>query len=168
MLGRKIRGLIPLRNINNVPENYENIRNKLAHRQNQQKRYYDSDAHDLDVIPIGTHVYVKKEMDKPLEPGMIIDKCDRPRSYKVALEDHSIIERNRNHLRPYTKNHSQNVNENIVNNNQPENQDQLQEKIQENGVENPESTINNETSSTYTRSGRLVKTPRYLKDYVQN
>lgn len=89
MFNRKVRGIIPLRNINDKKTDFNDMRNKLLIKQNNQKMYFDNKAHVSKDIKVDDTVFVKGEMNKPLVPGVVISKCNRPRSYKMRLNNNS-------------------------------------------------------------------------------
>ena len=46
MFNRKIRGLIPIRNVNDNKIEYKDIKNKLVKRQNEQTKFFDKEAQE--------------------------------------------------------------------------------------------------------------------------
>lgn len=72
MFNRKIRGIVPIININKQKIDHNDIKNKLIDRQNEQKRYYDKKTHERkEEIGLNNNVYVRKDMNKPLQPGRV-------------------------------------------------------------------------------------------------
>ena len=121
------------------------------------------------------NLFVKKNLNKPNVPATITKICDRPRSYELELENNRKIERNRKHIFGPI---NDNLSSSYINNNVPEsilvNRDNL--PIVQNDVSLPKNDVtqNNdiicnqqsvEKPVTQTRSGRAVKTPKYLSDY---
>ena len=43
-------------------------------------------------------------MNKTLQPGRVVAQNDRPRSFKIKLENDKVIERNTRHIYPYRGN----------------------------------------------------------------
>lgn len=150
MFGRKTRGLLPhSMKLNRIDHN--EIKQRLEDRQCIQKQYYDKNAHALIPLQVNDKVYVRKEPGKPLIPGTIKELGRRPRSYEVELEDGKKVDRNR---RDIYRGPKEEVNVEMI----PQTQ---------NG--NPElpSSASVEKNNRYitTRSGRVVKTPNWHKDY---
>ena len=52
-------------------------------------------------VRVDDKVFVRKEMSKQLVPGTIIGKCERPRSFRIKLENDNVIERNKQHIYPF-------------------------------------------------------------------
>lgn len=96
MFGRKIRGLLPHKQIFSNKKN-EEIRNKLIERQNIQKAYYDRGVVNPKPLKSNDDVYVQKS-NNIKERGIVVEECERPRSYAVQLESGNVVERNRKHL----------------------------------------------------------------------
>ena len=168
MFGRKIRGILPnSKNFEREKENRE-IKEKLIDRQLRQKEYYDRNAHNLKPVNVNDKVYVKKEFNKPMVPARVTKICDRPRSYEVELSNGNRIERNRRHLHGpvYENNCKDDCSNNNVQNN-------VNERTSENvSVSSPVKNVSVPVEASpkvnmRTRSGREVKKPEYLKDYVQ-
>ena len=105
MFLRKIRGIIPNVISKQLIKQNAEIKKRLEDRQKLQKMYYDRNAQsDMSPVKSNDPAFVKKELNKPPVPAKIIKCCDRPRSYKLELENKSLIERNRKHIYgPITK-----------------------------------------------------------------
>jgi hypothetical protein len=181
MFNRKIRGLIPIRNVNDNSNkvDYKDIRHKLVNRQNEQKKYFDKKAHDSkEEIRVNDKVYVKKDMNKPLQPGRVVAQNDRPRSFKIKLENDNVIDRNTRHIYPYRGN-DDSFNSNPVNKSvyldddldvKVDTPEQDLRPIENNvSVRNEQNNVNAnhnvQTPNVCTRSGRATRAPAYLKDY---
>ena len=123
-------------------------------------------------------VFVRKEMSKPLVPGTIIGKCERPRSFRIKLENDNVIERNKQHIYPFRGSDASfnnnpaeqnlyyddlgsydvNDKESVQNNQNVEHSNNVGSK-----AENAENIVSNQRVNT--RSGRVINTPKYLSDY---
>ena len=101
MLGRKIRGLLPQKELIFPNKNFETSRNQLIDKQQVQKLYYDRGTVNLKPLKVNDDVYVQKNKDQT-ERGKVVTICDRPRSYGVQLKSGPVIERNRKHLYTFT------------------------------------------------------------------
>lgn len=162
MFGHKMRGILPILNIQNKrPINFEQIRAHLINKQDQQKRQYDKHAHVLNpLIDKGT-VFVNKGKEKPREPGVIVKRCERPRSYEIQMEDGGVIERNRNHIHPInSKDKKVAFSPQSLKESGDHNDHKLEVTPQNNQNDN-----SNQFKHTVTRSGRVIKPPAYLKQY---
>lgn len=169
MFGRVVRGIVPFRQINKDHVRQNNvIKNCLEEKQRLYKQQYDKNTHVIDPIRIGQTVHVRKEVNEPLVPGTITNKCDRPRSYEVELPSGNRIERNRRyiHVNPLPE---PAVNDTFSYENQSNNLDYSST------LPSPSKDIVNKTgneananSSITTRSGRTVKPTEktIYKDYV--
>ena len=218
MFWRKIRGLLPFKINESLKKDHESIKKKFLQKQISQKSYFDKNTHNLKPLNVRDQVYVRKDLNKPLIPAKIIDKCDRPRSYKVKLENNREIERNRKHIfgpinnnkiKSTLLNNEQTVHSNnqidvnrkisvteshvydrirLQNDNNNQNTELNIEKTVENDNSNEGTKTHNETNDLefisnntslqnsnardndvekISRSGRLIKTPKYLQDYIR-
>lgn len=84
MFNRNVRGLLPDFVENSRPEN-EPIREKLVEQQKRQKYFHDKRARSLPELTPGETVRIQNT-DKTLQPGIIINKSDKPRAYNVMKE----------------------------------------------------------------------------------
>ncbi|OXU17424.1 hypothetical protein TSAR_004864 [Trichomalopsis sarcophagae] len=48
-------------------------------------------------------------MNKPLQPGRVVGINDRPKSFKIKLENENVIERNKQHIYPYKDQYLENA-----------------------------------------------------------
>ena len=74
------------------------VNKNLQERQDKQKVAYDSTSRPLP--PLSTHepVRVLNPRNHTWEPGIVKDTTPHPRSYMVAMENGSVLRRNRRHL----------------------------------------------------------------------
>ncbi|XP_018402108.1 PREDICTED: uncharacterized protein K02A2.6-like [Cyphomyrmex costatus] len=177
MFGRKTRSILPTM----LKDSCEQTRQLLEERRSVQRKYYNRSAKDLSSPKLGDQVLVRKDMCSPLQPAQVIDTCDRPRSFKIAMQDGSTVERNRRHiykaprtLKPllctseledympptFDCNTSNKVDDSNAGSH-----------IEQNSNNSPETKrtvekADNSPTPLRTRSSRLVKPPSYLKDYV--
>lgn len=123
---------------------------------------------------VNDQVFVRKELNEPLKPARVTHICDRPRSYKVQLENNKVIERNRRHIfGPIIKEEEDDDNksshENPV---QTADSFDTPQVINSNSDNNNTIDVNCNSSSSATpkteirtRYGRIVNPPKYLADY---
>lgn len=175
LYNRKVKNVIP--NCRVYVEQKDDFRNELVRRQEIQKNYFDKHSKQLPVLEKGEVVKIQNENNqKPHKSGIVIDRDENPRAYQIKEEHGQILKRNRRML--------------IKGGNFSEIDDYLEAEIEDdvenqNNVENDfpnltnqgnNSRINNQEiprvssqvqrNNYYTRSGREVKKPGYLKDYV--
>lgn len=170
-LGRKLNGLLPF--VSRNKDNKESVREQLSEAQNKQKYYHDRKAREQPELSEGDIIRIRN--DKNWErAGVVVDKADRPRSYKVKMENGNVLERNRNHLLKggeyividddetvVDQSNNHNESENVVKQEQVINENASNEK-----VVNLENNVN-QNSLYCTRSGRQTRPPAYLKDFVK-
>lgn len=70
---------------------------KLEERQEKQKRYYDKRTKERKDFEIQDKVRVQMQ-DKTWTPGIIVNKMNKPRTYRVKLNNGTILERNKKYL----------------------------------------------------------------------
>lgn len=171
--GRKVRGIMPVQNDKPVINDYKKIKSLLENRQNIQKCYYDKTAHYKKPVKIDDKVFVKTRANYPLEQGTIIERCDRPRSYKIEFKNGRTLERNRRHLFLGGQDDTnQIINQTSETNNNDGDLNNWKRLAENQSNDNPEqggSTTSNDqrtNSDMVTRSGRVVKLPEKYNDYV--
>lgn len=175
LYNRKVKNVIP--NSRMEVKQKDDFRNELLWRQEKQKNYFDKHSKQLPVLKRGEVVKIQNENNqKPHRSGIIIDQDKNPRAYQIKEEHGEIVKRNRRML--------------IKGGNFSEIDDYLDEEIDDNvlnqnnvtnDILNPANQNNNSVSnnqelspvssqiqrnSYHTRSGREVRKPDYLKDYV--
>ena len=176
--GRKTGALLPIGCTleNEAAQAYEEIHTKQRSMQERQKRYFDRDAKDLPPLPCGSEVRIQPFEGHRWGRGTVIKQVD-PKSYLVRRENGSVERRNRKHLR-HTKEQSltdpngkedeaeyywqrEETTEEITERNTPE------PTTKPMNTPEPIETHNEETNKTNvtTRSGRVVRKPRWLADY---
>lgn len=106
-----ILGILPINVKKDECEKYEKVRQELIRRQSEQKLVYDRNSHNLKPLSLAENVFVRKQVDKPLEPGIVTKICNRPRAYEVEMSNGRKLERNRVHL--YKKTTEFDYNENV-------------------------------------------------------
>lgn len=162
MFGRKIRGLLPYKEQIFSNNRYDKTKNKLETRQQIQKAYYDRGVVNAKPLRQNDEVFVQKNNNEK-ERAIVIEECDRPRSYKVKLESGNIVERNRKHLfkfEPKTKFNEQYPTIDLTENDDTESGNVTTET---NNLEEVPVTSDDKVEG---RLKRLIKKPKYLDDYI--
>jgi len=175
LMGRRIKSTLPITAELLKPQSQENVKEKLTERAQLQKKYFDRHASkELPVLQKGDDVKMKH--GKEWISAKVTDKHHSPRSYVVQTHDGRKYRRNRRQLNRYRTDTAV-----------PKNSDNYQPI----GTEcnhpipatlPPEETVTMTTQQTekqvksevvtstspvtVTRSGRIVKKPSYLKDFV--
>lgn len=178
MFGRKVRGIVPILAHQTTP-NVQQHTKFLEKRQLIQKRYYDKNSHVQKQAKVNDKVYVQTKNKDPLKPGRIVGTCDRPRSFQIELENGKHLERNRRHLHLKKENNTQPCfDDDSISLNNSDKCSSINADINSNTKEisqhvttdssstNPSEDNNIQAQPILTRSGRVVKTPQYLQDYV--
>lgn len=174
LYNRKIRGLLP-----HIFQYNNYTRQLLNERQEKQKLFYNRNARDLFPLAIGQPVFVKKEVNKPLEPAIITKYADRPRSYEVQLGSGQQIQRNRVHLTKAPKDMScktdldlsedlsRKANNLSTHGTDPDCEGREIEGGYPEEIQSTEQTDDKTTPvSDKLRPRRIVKPPSYLQEYV--
>ena len=172
MFGRQIRGL--LLNKNDVFQDkvkFEHVKEKLLTKQKNYKHYFDRGSKSLPALQRNDTVFVDNGT-KPYTPGKITSVLPQPRSYEVLLPSGRKVVRNRKHLYKNNGNFTLDLNRDFDDENPMDidshKSDQvcsLPDNLNQSLNKNLLVDNNNQTYNT-TRSGRMVKKPDYLKDYV--
>ena len=95
--GRKPRGNLPTRHTGNPTDDL--IREKLQHRQDNQKSYHDTKAKELPSLAPGQYVRFQDQPSSTLNEGVIKEKCQEPRSYIIETPTGKTLRRNRVNIR---------------------------------------------------------------------
>lgn len=122
-------------------------------------------------LKVGDKVYVKKVLNEPNVPAKITKICDGPRSYDLELGNKKKIERNRRHIFGPINDKKNNVcyerdddipnkitndKDVVIHSNIPDDSENISD----------DNNINaGDDTNIVTKSGRIVKTPKYLFDY---
>ena len=168
LMNRRIRSNLPISKtlLQPVPVNTQNIREQKQNAKVKQKLYYDQRARSLPELTVHQKVRVKSPHDDHWAKQGTIIKV-QGRTYTIKMDDGGITRRNRRHLRRVESSQS-----NI--DNDPDNGDpppQQQEKPQQslhlqNNVKPHANQIPPDQRTT--RSGRVIKKPDYLKDFISS
>ena len=82
----------------NTSSEKETVYNKLQHRQESQKKYYDRHARDLTPLNVGQQVHIQDPCTRHWVPASLRNVCQEPRSYVAEAPAGSILGRNRHHI----------------------------------------------------------------------
>lgn len=127
---------------------------------------------DLPVLSENDNVRIQplNKTEKSWRKGQIVEKVN-DRSYKIKTEHGTNIRRNRRHLRKSMENIEMNNDfDLIVSEPTMQNQDVVDETEPSTEVTVPKSpipTVTKNNSDNVSRSGRTIKLPTYLQDYVR-
>lgn len=97
LFNREVNGLLPKFFDNKGEDNKSNYKQYLYKRQKEQKKYSDRNSKDLKEFKEKDKVRVQNA-NKIWQPGYVVKKLIKPRTYKVRLDNGSVIERNRKYL----------------------------------------------------------------------
>ena len=171
LMSRRTKTLLPTHAKLLQPQLEEHVSEKIQHNKHKQAQQYNKSAKDLPRLAEGDMVRIQpiRKQKQPWLKATV--KTELPnRSYEVLTEKGGILRRNRRHLRR-TKEAAvpdQSPTEITV----PENVQQQQRELQPPSAQ-PENSTNVEpletaarSTTVTTRSGRMVKRPSYLNDYV--
>ena len=88
-----------------TPVSWEEVREARTLIRQKEKTRYDQHTRPLVPIPPNTEAIVQRH--EKFERALVLDQVQtRPRSYRVELENGTIIERNRIHIKPFISGHS--------------------------------------------------------------
>ena len=166
LMQRRTKTLLPTKETLLKPKLNTNVAKQQEHKQQKQAHYYNRGAKELSQLKPGDVVRVQPDKYKKNWQKAVVKKIVAPRSYEIRTEAGVTLRRNRRHLR-YSKEGFQSS--------KPEPPDDFDIP----STSNSKSTSNKSTSSravtsrsssqpVSTRSGRISKQPRYLKDFVTN
>lgn len=167
MFNRRVRTKIPVHTKLLQPEIPQNVHRKLMERQALTKNYHDTHAKKREQFREGESVLVRN--GKVWEPVKIVSMHDTPRSYLIINRNGNTVRRNSSHLKKtktefaldgYDEDYDSCVKRNECDKRQDETTDQNNSITPKNVIEGQQQ------EPKVTRSGRAVKTPAKLKDYV--
>lgn len=155
LMGRRTKGLLPIAPSLLKPSfATDSVKHQLQENQKKQKHYYDRLTKSLPELQPGDSVRINDgHSTKPLKPGKVIQKTDKPRSYIVS-SDGVQYRRNRRDLIK-TK-------DNEIECDETENNDDIHCE------QNEQIETDNINDEVRTRSGRLVKLPSKYQDFQMN
>lgn len=166
LMGRVLRSDLPVSKKRLLPVTPENVQECLVQRQLQQKATYDKAASPLAPFEVGGRVCMKT--NKGWQPATVQRVRDEPRSYDIVTPDGAQYRRNRRHLRPdrvalhTDTDHTTGSASDADQESEQEHNEDVSVSLQDPGpVPNPEPS----TAHT-SRSGRSLRLPSKLKDYV--
>ncbi|KAB0790533.1 hypothetical protein PPYR_15066 [Photinus pyralis] len=165
VFGHKINAFLPTTE-DFFLTNEQSIRDKLKHSQEKYKYFHDSKNN---VKPLsfekGEIVHIRDKVHN-MTPVKVIGPADRPRSYQVQLPSGNIVDRNRHNM--YKASTQFRVDEPVTlmqNSEQVQNPEKTENSNNQESRQELSSLIKPEVSCK-TRTGRVVKKPQYLSDYV--
>lgn len=182
LMSRHTRTKFPMKESLMQPK-IQNVAAKLKEIQCKSKEHYDKTSKIRQALSVGDNVTYQQ--NKQWYPAKILKIHDNPRSYVIRNAQNNVIRRNKIHLR---KSHSkinptQDVYSGLISNdeidtdrlenvNKVNDNDVFTNHTQNEGVcSETESETREESGMSHgvtTRSGRLIKIPKKLKDYEMN
>lgn len=153
----------------------ERYQKELIERQVRQKEYYNKGCRDLPDLTNGDTVKIQNEnKTKPHGSGIILGRGDGPRSYKIKNENGDIITRNRRMLIKggQYKDKSYNLEDSFegigceIGSRSRNSIGQNQERALTRSEDNTSLGLTENNPTYTTRSGRTIKRPIHLKDYI--
>ena len=184
---RRTRTLIPLNDRLLQPEVVPNVQDKLHQTQVRQARYYDRNSKELIPLQVGDIVRVKPTSGEKWFKAKVEYQVNE-RSYEVRTENGAVYRRNRRHLRKvqesFIPQHEDTAADPPVNCEQEQdNQPQPQQRsnnteptpqlsvADEENTEDQQAQLSPSSSDAgtghyVTASGRIVRKPSALKDFV--
>ena len=80
VMGRKLRGNLPVRVQNSDLSNSDQEREELQNRQNSQKMYFDRSSKNLPPLIPGQDVRIQNSQSGQWKKAKVLSKCEKPRS----------------------------------------------------------------------------------------
>lgn len=162
LFSRRCRTKVPIHSNLLKPkvQSNANVHQRIEKNQEKYKYYYDRTTKTAKPLKEGDNVVVYR--NKVWEPAKIVEKHDSPRSYVIEDSKGEIMRRNSLHLRkslnkPEVVRGSVELDENL---------NTCNESDVTLGKNNCNDNLDLDTDGKFTRSGRLVRPPTKLKDYV--
>nr|XP_002738307.1 PREDICTED: uncharacterized protein K02A2.6-like [Saccoglossus kowalevskii] len=163
------------------PSVVRNVGKQIKKNKAKQAYYYNKGAKDVQTLQQGDTVRIMPTAisDKEWKKAEV-NKQVNIRSYEVTTEEGRILRRNRKHLRKTGEKYTPNETADIVAT--PANlATRIETKKQEHKIISPDVSIAEQDDKAYnstqniaensvrmTRSGRVIRKPQYLTDYVEN
>lgn len=172
LMNRRPKTVLPTKGNLLMPTVVFDVKNNIQKEKNRQTKYYNRSVKDLPVLSENDNVRIQplNKTEKSWRKGQIVEKVN-DRSYKIKTEHGTNIRRNRRHLRKSMENIEMNNDfDLIVSEPTMQNQDVVDETEPSTEVTVPKSpipTVTKNNSDNVSRSGRTIKLPTYLQDYVR-
>lgn len=172
LMNRRPKTVLPTKGNLLMPTVVFDVKNNIQKEKNRQTKYYNRSVKDLPVLSENDNVRIQplNKTEKSWRKGQIVEKVN-DRSYKIKTEHGPNIRRNRIHLRKSMENIEMNNDfDLIVSEPTMQNQDVVDETEPSTEVTVPKSpipTVTKNNSDNVSRSGRTIKLPTYLQDYVR-
>ena len=161
LFGRRTQSVLPVHPSllqGDTHKSSQDISDQLKKRQSSQKRWYDRSSHGMKSLIPGDTVRIKE--DKVWNPAVVVEKCQEPRSYIVDTGASKLRRNRRDLIKVRSERPLQTpVMEGESRRSKPE--------LANNPVRSPaKSQERRAPLPQMTRSGRAVRPPVHLKDYV--
>ena len=170
--GRQTRTALPVKQdklLANSATDSEEIKELLKRRQETQKKYYDQHATELPPLQPGEVVRVQ-----PTDQGAHswkkarVEKCVAQRSYEILTEEGQRLRRNRRHLRRSPRETFEGWEELPLptgSDYEEETEEERNDREEEEETEEEIGGREEQQKTVKTKSGRMVRKPRWLSDY---
>lgn len=102
LMSRQLRSSLPIHVSKLKPAVIPNVKTLLTQKSNLTKQHYDKTANSKEcTFSPSDYVFMQNPFTKEWEPGIIVEKCDEPRSYFVKNSGTSrVVRRNVKFLKP--------------------------------------------------------------------
>ena len=162
LMSKRTRTNIPTTQKLLKPEIQKEAGEELRAAQDRQAHYYNRGSRDLTALKAGDHIRMKPTGDRKQSwrKAVVVGCAAQPRSYEVRTEDGGVYRRNRRHLRKTNEPiyHAEVDLDDIAMTPEPERDNRPVDRVR------PQAA--NEHQNLTTRSGRRIRRPLYLRDYV--
>ncbi|XP_055923337.1 uncharacterized protein K02A2.6-like [Eupeodes corollae] len=100
LMSRKLRTKIPAMSENYLPKSidYQEVEKELKNNNEKSKALYDKTSKSLKPLNKGQKVHYKKTPTSYWTPGIVINKCQEPKSYVIEDNQGNTYRRNRQHI----------------------------------------------------------------------
>ena len=178
LFGRRTRTKLPIAKRLLKPETCTRVVEKLLEKKERQAFYYDRGAKELKPLERGQVVRFRPPGYRKWKKAVVDDQTD-VRSYAIRTEDGRRYRRNRSHLRTTTESSSETAQQMLEQQQHPPNEYPSFNNEDDANVAASTTTAVRETTCTPVQrpdarspprqrmSGRIVKKPNFLKDYIQ-
>lgn len=166
LMGRVLRSTLPVSSEVLRPATPKGVHQELQTLQKKQACHYNVGAKTMSKLNAGNTVHI--ETNRGWQPGLIVSKRNEPRSYNVVNEAGQQFRRNRRHLRKTNHKFRETLDPVDETHNDTHAHIPGAQEVTNSSVEClPDRPLHN-SSTTTTRSGRVVKVPVRFQDYCMN
>ena len=161
LLNRRTKTMLPTSEKLLQPKLNHHVSKEREVVKEKQVKYYNEKAKDLPPLTTGQTVMIEPDHKGQMwrKANVVRPSSQRPRSYEVEVDSGRVLSRNRKHLRvaPLANTPSSDEQEQSL----PEAESERQQKVTNESVPPDVPDV-----PYHTQSGRVVKKPSYLQDFV--